>query len=104
MSVNKIEKRYRDGTYLTNNPNWDRQDCLWKANLVNNILNEFKIKLKSVCEIGCGTGDVLVHLKQFYPPDGHLKIPHPWPGQNPPPRGRQNGVLFSCFSFLTQVF
>ncbi|MFA7178106.1 MAG: hypothetical protein WC114_12720, partial [Smithellaceae bacterium] len=18
-------------------------------------------------------------------PDGHLKIPHPWPGQNPPP-------------------
>ena len=19
-------------------------------------------------------------------PDGHLKIPHPWPGQNPPPR------------------
>ena len=37
-------------------------------------------------------------------PDGHLKIPHPWPGQNPPPWGRQNGVLFSCFSFLTQVF
>ena len=24
-------------------------------------------------------------------PDGHLKIPHPWPGQNPPPAGRQNG-------------
>ena len=22
-------------------------------------------------------------------PDGHFKIPHPWPGQNPPP-GRQN--------------
>ena len=24
-------------------------------------------------------------------PDGHLKIPHLWPGQNPPPSGRQNG-------------
>jgi hypothetical protein len=24
-------------------------------------------------------------------PDGHLKIPHLWPGQNPPPQGRQNG-------------
>ena len=23
-------------------------------------------------------------------PDGHLKIPHLWPGQNPPPQGRQN--------------
>ena len=37
-------------------------------------------------------------------PDGHLKIPHLWPGQNPPPQGRQNGFLFSCFSFLMQVF
>ena len=24
-------------------------------------------------------------------PDGHFKIPHPWPGQNPPRTGRQNG-------------
>jgi ATP-dependent DNA helicase RecG len=24
-------------------------------------------------------------------PDGHLKIPHLWPGQNPPPQCRQNG-------------
>jgi len=43
---------------------------------------------------------------EFYTqfPDGHLKIPHLWPGQNPPPQGRQNGFLFSCFSFLMQVF
>ena len=41
---------------------------------------------------------------RLHGPDGHLKIPHPWPGQNPPPQGRQNGILFSCFSFLTQVF
>ena len=37
-------------------------------------------------------------------PDGHLKIPHLWPGQNPPPQDRQNGGLFRCFSFLKQVF
>jgi len=67
MMVNNVEKRYRDGTYLTNNPDWDRQDCLWKAKLVKNVLEEFKIEPKSVCEVGCGTGDVLVHLKQFYP-------------------------------------
>ena len=44
----------------------------------------------------------LIEAVQF--PDGHLKIPHVWPGQNPPPQCWQNGVLFSCFSFLTQVF
>lgn len=67
MTVNHIEKRYHDGSYLANNPDWDRQDCLWKSNLVKHVLNEFKINLKSVCEIGCGTGDVLVHLKKSYP-------------------------------------
>jgi len=67
MMVSNIENQYRNGTYLTQNPDWDRQDCLWKARLVRNVLDEFKIEPKSVCEVGCGTGDVLVHLKQFYP-------------------------------------
>ncbi len=26
-------------------------------------------------------------------PDGHLKIPHPWPGQNPPPPGSRTKVI-----------
>ncbi len=26
-------------------------------------------------------------------PDGHFKIPHPWPGQNPPPRVGRTGVI-----------
>jgi pyrroline-5-carboxylate reductase len=30
--------------------------------------------------------------KHAHVPDGHLKIPHPWPGQNPPPSGGQSGV------------
>lgn len=100
MSVNKIEKRYRDGTYLKNNPNWDRQDCLWKANLVNNILNEFKITLKSVCEIGCGTGDVLVHLKQFYPNceftgyDISPQVKQFWEEH------KADGIHFQCGDFL----
>ena len=66
MIVNNVENQYRDGTYLAHNPDWDRQDCLWKAKLVKNILDKFKIEPKSVCEVGCGTGEVLVHLKQFY--------------------------------------
>ena len=33
------------------------------------------------------------------PPDGHLKLPHPWPGQTPP--GQDGGIF--VFSSLTAV-
>ena len=26
-------------------------------------------------------------------PGGHFKIPHPWPGQNPPPDGGGHGMI-----------
>ena len=48
--------------------------------------------------------DLLELILHSLNPDGHLKIPHLWPGQNPPPQDRQNGGLFRCFSFLKQVF
>jgi SAM-dependent methyltransferase len=67
MKANNVEKQYRDGIYLAHNPDWDRQDCQWKANLVKNVIDEFKIEPKTVCDVGCGAGDVLVHLKKFYP-------------------------------------
>jgi pentatricopeptide repeat protein len=30
---------------------------------------------------------LLQEMRRTDPPGGHLKIPHPWPGQNPPPGG-----------------
>ena len=32
-----------------------------------------------------------IFRKTNHIPDGHLKIPHLWPGQNPPPQRWQNG-------------
>ena len=63
----KIENRYRDGSYLESNKNWDRDDAKWKANLVDDILRANSIKFNSICEIGCGSGDVLRHLKVIFP-------------------------------------
>lgn len=65
--ANKVENQYLDGTYLANNPSWDRQDCRWKAKLVKQILDEFKVEPKTICDVGCGSGDVLACLKQFNP-------------------------------------
>ncbi|RHX90859.1 class I SAM-dependent methyltransferase [Leptospira stimsonii] len=63
----KVEKRYLDGSYIKNNPNWDREDSPWKAEKVDSILKKFKIEPKSICEIGCGTGDTLAYLGNKYP-------------------------------------
>lgn len=62
--MSHVDSRYTDGTYLKENPEWDRQDSVWKANLVLNLLGSHRIHPKSVCELGCGTGDIIVHLKK----------------------------------------
>ena len=63
----KIESRYLDSSYLAENPNWDRQDAPWKAAKVHAILSDHQINPVSICEVGCGSGDILVHLAQLFP-------------------------------------
>lgn len=54
----KIENRYFNASYLAENPNWDRQDAQWKAEKVLSILSDNKIDPASICEVGCGSGDI----------------------------------------------
>jgi SAM-dependent methyltransferase len=63
----KIENRYLDGSYLAANPDWDRQDSAWKAQQVTSILQRHHLDPASVCEVGCGAGDILRHLQVNLP-------------------------------------
>ncbi|MCX7146583.1 MAG: class I SAM-dependent methyltransferase [Sulfuritalea sp.] len=65
--MSTLESRYYDGTYLAENPDWDRADASWKAKLVASILAAHKLEPFTVCEVGCGTGDVLAHLAKSMP-------------------------------------
>lgn len=65
--MNSLEKRYIDGSYLAENPNWDRKDAPWKAAIVQHILSDNQIKPASICEVGCGSGDILIHLAKHLP-------------------------------------
>ncbi len=65
MSV--LESRYYDGSYLADNPDWDRTDAPWKAQLVGAILADHQVAPATMCEVGCGTGDVLRHLAKSFP-------------------------------------
>jgi SAM-dependent methyltransferase len=62
-----IETRYLDGSYLAENPTWDAQDAAWKAARVAAILAANKVEPASLCDIGCGSGDVLACLRRVYP-------------------------------------
>ncbi len=57
---------YNDQTYLKNNPTWHEEDAPFKANKILNLLNRNAIHFESVCEIGCGSGEILVQLANHF--------------------------------------
>lgn len=63
----KAENRYLDSTYLDLNPDWHREDALWKAKLIVAILKDHQIQSNSICDVGCGTGDILRCLRTSFP-------------------------------------
>jgi len=62
-----IESRYIELGYLESNPDWDRGDAPWKASHVLKILKENSIEFKRVCELGCGSGDILAAISNSFP-------------------------------------
>jgi len=58
---------YTDGVYLKNNPTWDAEDAPWKAELIFNLMEKHQIKPATVCEIGCGCGEILHQLQMKLP-------------------------------------
>ncbi len=58
---------YNDATYLNNNPTWHEEDAPFKAGKIAALLNNNHIDFKTVCEVGCGTGEILVQLAAQFP-------------------------------------
>jgi SAM-dependent methyltransferase len=58
---------YTDGEYLKNNPTWDMEDAPWKADLIFRMMQKHQIDPKTICEIGCGSGEILRHLQLKLP-------------------------------------
>ncbi len=58
-----IPDKYTSGQYLKNNPSWHEEESPVKARNVLKILNRNEVIPRSVCEIGCGSGEILRQLQ-----------------------------------------
>lgn len=58
---------YVDGEYLTHNPTWDVEDSAWKAELIYRLIQKHQLKPDTICEVGCGCGEILYQLQNRMP-------------------------------------
>jgi 2-polyprenyl-3-methyl-5-hydroxy-6-metoxy-1,4-benzoquinol methylase len=57
---------YTGGTYLDSNPTWHVEDSEWKAGHIADMLARNGISPRSICEVGCGAGEILRQLHDRY--------------------------------------
>ena len=59
----KLEELYTSGEYLEKNPTWHVEESPWKARQIIRMLMRNGITPETVCEAGCGAGEVLKQLQ-----------------------------------------
>ncbi len=53
---------YESGEYLQKNPHWHAADSPWKAAQILKMIRRQELNPATVCEVGCGAGEILNHL------------------------------------------
>ena len=64
--------RYKDGSYLEKNPTWHVEESPFKVKYISQLMRKNSIEVHSVCEAGCGVGEVLRLLQLQMAPDTEL--------------------------------
>ncbi|MGR3179734.1 MAG: class I SAM-dependent methyltransferase [Candidatus Anammoxibacter sp.] len=55
---------YKDGAFLNKNPTWFVEDSPWKAKQIIRIIERNSLNPSSICETGCGAGEILRQLSE----------------------------------------
>lgn len=64
--MDKRSNIYTNGSYLERSPTWHVEDSPWKAQQIKKIMDKNKLNPNTVCEVGCGAGEILNQLYQIY--------------------------------------
>jgi SAM-dependent methyltransferase len=59
-----LEQIYTTGEYLEKNPTWHVDESPWKAREVSRMLTRNRLAPKTICEVGCGAGEILRLMQQ----------------------------------------
>ena len=66
---NDVASIYKDGTYAAKNKAMGDDNAAWKAGNVLRIMKDAGLHPKTILEVGCGAGGILVELKKQLPED-----------------------------------
>jgi hypothetical protein len=57
------QQLYTSGEYLDKNPTWHIEESPWKAQQILRMLTLHHLAPRTICEVGCGAGEVLKQLQ-----------------------------------------
>ncbi len=58
-----LEELYTSGNYLEKNPSWHVEESPWKAREIARMMARNHLLPKTICEVGCGAGEILKLLQ-----------------------------------------
>jgi len=58
----EVTERYQGGDYLAKNSDWHVEDSSWKADQIHKIVSRNNLHFSTICEVGCGAGEILRQL------------------------------------------
>ncbi|MCU1268064.1 MAG: Methyltransferase type 12 [Acidobacteria bacterium] len=101
--VEHPQSMYQTGEYLEKNPTYHVEDSPWKAGQILRMIQRHELRPRTICEVGCGAGEILKQLQGSLPADTTLF------GYEISPRAfalcqeRENDRLhFVCADLITQ--
>lgn len=67
LPTGRMKDIYNDQTYLTHNPGWHAEDAPFKAGKILELLGRHTIPCRTIAEVGCGSGAILMELAKHLP-------------------------------------
>jgi len=62
-----MQEMYQSSEYAERNPTWHEEDSPWKARQIEGIIRRNGLTFHTLCEVGCGTGEILLNLSRAFP-------------------------------------
>jgi cyclopropane fatty-acyl-phospholipid synthase-like methyltransferase len=102
MMAGTPDGMYQTGEYLEKNPTYHVEDSSWKAEQILRLMKKNQLQPRTVCEVGCGAGEILRQLQTQLPADteffGYEISPHAFALCEPRANER---LQFKCEDLLT---